>query len=96
MYSFAEIEFPSFMLGLRKFQRVEGKSVVTRMTDDVNMTTGGSQDPTVFDYVSEKSYVKMKISGAGFHLMIMHIGQTVVNDTFTDFAEVRDAVLRYS
>ena len=91
MYSFALMEFPSFMQTLRRFQRVNR----VHSRDGVMVYEAALERPglpPVLEYSSARSHVSFVVLSTGMRVRAVKDGSVVVDSEFTDFLAVKDAI----
>ena len=96
MFSFVQLEFPSFMSTLTKFHPVTGATRSIPAGENTNILIYADPNPSKFEYVSDYSYVTLTVGAYGMRLVIMNVGETVFDAVLTDFSEVKDEILKYS
>lgn len=89
-FSFALLEFPSFMSSLPQFRPViKDNRSAPLDAEGVGIIMGGTRDPDTFEYASKATHVKFRCTDSYMYLMVHHDGKEMVNRTFEDFSEVR-------
>ena len=98
LYDFAMLDFPDFMASLSRYQRVQPSLTEIRMSDMVSIFSPANVSDTHFEYASSVLYVTFDITETGMHLVMVdkNEGITVLDEVFTDFLEIKEAVRRYS